>query len=125
VRYGVTSNDTFTALVPKEIEENVKFIEWEDEVDGNQISRIEALKAMIRNLGLITNSKDLKDGLYEKKWRNGLRLYYAVIYKDQKKTLLILGSSKGKDQQRAIKRSRIILNSYLVIKEDIKYGPNN
>jgi len=39
--------------------------------------------------------------------------------------LLILGSSKGTDQERAIKRSRIILNSYLVIKEDIKYGPNN
>ena len=121
----MTSNDTFTALVPKEIEENVKFLEWEDDVDGGRISRINALKAMIRNLGLITNSKDLRDGLYEKKWRNGLRLYFAVIQKDQKKTLLILGSSKGTDQERAIKRSRIILNSYLVIKEDIKYGPNN
>lgn len=115
----MASDDTFTAGVPKEIFEDPAFTEWEDDADGNLLQRVEAAKTKITSEGVITSAKDLKDGLYEKKWTSGLRLYFAVVEKDGKKTLLLLGSGKG-DQQKAIDRSREILQKYKVIKENIK-----
>lgn len=121
----MASDDVFTAIVPKEIDEDPNFLDWEDKVDGSQISRIESAREKIINEGLITNAKDLLDGLYEKKWNSGLRLYFAVIEKfEGRRTLLLLGSGKGKDQNRAIKRSKEALNNYKVVVENIKYNPN-
>ena len=121
----MASDDTFTAEVPQEVEEHENFDKWEDKIDGSQLTRIEAAKDKIESEGLITNAKDLKDGLYEKKWRNGLRLYFAVVEDEEgKKTLLLLGSGKNKEQDKAIKKSRKALEDYQVVKEDIKYNPN-
>lgn len=121
----MASDDTFTAEVPQEVEEHENFDKWEDKIDGSQLTRIEAAKDKIESEGLITNAKDLKDGLYEKKWRNGLRLYFAVVEDEEgKKTLLLLGSGKDKEQNKAIKKSRKALEDYQVVKEDIKYNPN-
>lgn len=121
----MASDDTFTAEVPQEVEEHENFDKWEDKIDGSQLTRIEAAKDKIENEGLITNAKNLKDGLYEKKWRNGLRLYFAVVEDEEgKKTLLLLGSGKDKEQDKAIKKSRKALEDYQVVKEDIKYSPN-
>lgn len=121
----MASDDTFTAEVPQEVEEHENFDKWEDKIDGSQLTRIEAAKDKIENEGLITNAKNLKDGLYEKKWRNGLRLYFAVVEDEEgKKTLLLLGSGKDKEQDKAIKKSRKALEDYQVVKEDIKYNPN-
>jgi len=121
----MASDDTFTAQVPQEIEEHENFDKWEDRIDGSQLTRIEAAKSTIEKEGLITNAKDLKDGLFEKKWRNGLRLYFALV-KDVKgkKTLLLLGSGKDKEQTKAIKKSKKALENYELVKEDIKYNPN-
>jgi hypothetical protein len=92
----MVGNDTFTAVVPREIEEDTAFLNWIDAVDGSQFLRIEAAREKIINEGLVTNVKDLKDGLYEKKWNNGLRLYFSVIENtDSRKTLLLIGSGKG------------------------------
>lgn len=114
------SNDTFTAEVPTEIEEHTDYKEWVDKA-GNQLVRVEAAKSKIENEGLVTSAKDLGDGLYEKKWNNGLRLYFAVIEgKDGKKTLLLLGSGKGTEQDRAIKRAKKNLESYSVVRKSIK-----
>jgi putative addiction module killer protein len=111
----MASNDTFTAEVPKEIEEDPAFKEWREKVDGSHDVKIEAAIEKIKNEGVVTSAKDLQDGLYEKKWNSGLRLYFAVIEKaNGKKTLLILGSGKGKEQDRAIKESKKILKGYQV-----------
>lgn len=121
----MASDDTFTAEVPQDVVEHENFDKWEDKIDGSQLTRIEAAKDKIESEGLITNAKDLKDGLYEKKWRNGLRLYFAVVEDEEgKKTLLLLGSGKDKEQDKAIKKSRKALENYEVVKEDIKYNPN-
>lgn len=58
-------------------------------------------------------------GCTKKKWNSGLRLYFAVIEKEGRKTLLLLGSGKG-DQQEAIDKSRAVLKNYVVVKENIK-----
>jgi putative component of toxin-antitoxin plasmid stabilization module len=117
----MASDDTFNAEVPKTIEENEEFVDWAKDADGNQLSRIEAVKVKIKNEGTITSTKDLQDGLYEKKWKNGLRLYFAVIEDESgQKTLLLLGSGKGKGQDKAIRKSREILKKYNVVKTSIK-----
>jgi putative component of toxin-antitoxin plasmid stabilization module len=116
----MASDDTFTAVVPREVEEDVNYVDWEP--DGSQATRIEAARAKIENDGLVTSAKDLKDGLYEKKWGNGLRLYFAVIEKEGgRKTLLLLGSGKGNDQDKAIKKAKDSLKNYRVVTENIKY----
>lgn len=121
----MASDDTFTAEVPREVLEHENFGKWEDKIDGSQLTRIESTKDKIENAGLITNAKDLKDGLYEKKWKNGLRLYFAVVEDEKgKKTLLLLGSGKDKEQDKAIRKSRRALEDYQVVKEDIKYNPS-
>ncbi len=116
----MASDDTFTAEVPKVIEEDPNYADWE--FDGSQATRIEAAKAKIENEGLVTNAKDLKDGLYEKKWGNGLRLYFAVIENEGGRiTLLFLGSGKGKEQDKAIRTAKSALKKYQVVTENIKY----
>ena len=121
----MASDDTFTAEVPKDIEEHENFTNWEEEVDGSQLTKIEAARAKIENEGLVTSAKSLEDGLFEKKWRNGLRVYFAVVQDEEgRKTLLLLGSGKGKEQDKAIKKSRKALADYKVVEENIKYDPN-
>lgn len=116
----MASNDTFTAEVPKEIEVDPAFTEWENDTDGSLLLKVEAAREKIKNEGVVTSTKDLTEGLYEKKWKSGLRLYFAIVDKKGKKTLLLLGSGKGKDQDKAIKKAREILKGYAVIKENIK-----
>jgi hypothetical protein len=65
----MASDDTFTAVVPKDIEVHTNFDKWEDKIDGSLLSRVEAAKEKIKTQGLVTNTKDLSCGLYEKKWK--------------------------------------------------------
>lgn len=116
----MASKDTFTAEVPKETEEHPDFKDWIAATDGSQLKKIEAALKSIRNSGIVTSAKDLGDGLYEKKWKSGLRLYFAVVENEGKKTLLVVGSRKGKGQKAAIKKSKSILVNYNVSRENIK-----
>lgn len=115
----MSPRDTFTAEVPKVIQEDDGYLQWEESLDGSLFIRVEAAREMIQNNGIVTNVKDLGDGLYEKKWVSGLRLYFSVIENNGRRTLLLLGSGKGKDQTRAIQRSKIILTGYQEIRESI------
>lgn len=115
----MSSRDTFTAVVPREIEEDQAYIEWEADLDGSLFIKVEAAREKIESDGIVTSAKDLGDGLYEKKWNSGLRLYFAIIEKDGQKTLLLLGSGKGRDQERAIEQSKKILSGYTVVRERI------
>ncbi len=113
-------DDTFTAEVPKKVVETAAFEEWEGSTSGTNLERVEAAKEKIENEGVITSAKSLDDGLYEKKWKSGLRLYFAVVKEKVETTLLILGSGKGKEQDKAIKEARKILGKYTVHKGDIR-----
>src|SRR5271156_3600628 len=113
-------DDTFTAEVPKKIAETSAFEEWEASTNGTNLERVEAAKEKIQNEGVVTSAKSLNDGLYEKKWKSGLRLYFAVVKEKDETTLLILGSGKGKEQDKAIKEARKILTKYTVYKGDIR-----
>lgn len=51
------SNYTFTAKEPKEVIEHENFGEWEEKMEGSQLTRIEAAKTTIKSKGLVTNAK--------------------------------------------------------------------
>lgn len=111
----MASNDTFTARVPKEVIEDSIYTKWEKSLDGSPLVRVQAARDKIESEGVVTGAKDLGRGLYEKKWNSGLRLYFAVIEQEGVKTLLLLGSGKGREQTKAISESRRSLQNYKVI----------
>lgn len=115
----MSSRDTFTAAVPREVEEGQAYIDWVASLDGSLYTKVEAAREKIESDGLITSAKNLGEGLYEKKWNSGLRLYFAVIEKGGRKTLLLLGSKKGRDQDRAIEQVRKQLSIYTVFRGSI------
>lgn len=115
----MSSKDTFTAEVPKLIVEDEAYTSWEENLDGSVQFKVQAARDKIESDGVITSAKSLGDGLYEKKWNSGLRLYFAVVEKDGGKTLLLLGSGKGRDQQKAIELSKKNLSNYKVVKDSI------
>lgn len=116
---GMSSRDTFTALVPKEIIESGGYPKWENELDGSLLVRIQAARDTIESLGIITNVRSLGDGLFEKKWQSGLRIYFAVVEDSGRKTLLLLGSGKGSEQEKTIAASKRALLKYKVAKVNI------
>ncbi|MBT3984560.1 MAG: hypothetical protein HOE90_24600 [Bacteriovoracaceae bacterium] len=118
----MASKDTFTAEVPKEFETTDEYTKWKEAIDGSLKDYVEAAESKIENDGLITNAKKLENGLYERKWKNGLRVYFSVVIKDEQKTLLILGSGKGKEQAKAIKQCEKILEEYNVYTGEIKFN---
>jgi putative component of toxin-antitoxin plasmid stabilization module len=117
----MASDDTFTAEVPKEVIETDAYRAWADAITGTDLEKAEAAIEKIENEGVITSAKSLEDGLYEKKWKSGLRLYFAVVKGEKgKNTLLVLGSGKGAAQNKAIKESRKLLETYTVVPGSIK-----
>ncbi len=116
----MSPRDTFTAEVPNKIVEDPAFSDWEESLDGSLQPKVQAALDMIESEGIVTSAKDLGDGLYEKKWNSGLRLYFAVVQTTGRRTLLILGSGKGREQTRAIKAARTVLTSYSVVRESLR-----
>jgi len=105
----MAAKDTFTAEVPRDVIESPFFEKWIDSLDGSLLLRIDAARTLIEQQGLITNAKDLGDGLYEKKWNSGLRLYFSIVEVSGNKVLLLLGSGKGRDQITTIRRCQKVL----------------
>ncbi len=62
----------------------------------------------IKQSGEFGDSKNLSEGLFELRWKNGWRIYFIRI-KDG--IILLLGGLKN-DQKKDIKKARIILQRY-------------
>lgn len=115
----MASKDTFTAEVPKDIVEDQAYKDWALDLDQTPLTKVEAAISTVKTNGVINNAKALGDGLYERKWNDGLRLYFAVVEKEGRKTLLLLGSGKN-NQQQAIDECKKNLTKYSVVKENLK-----
>jgi hypothetical protein len=119
----MVSADTFTASVPKRLIETRDFIRWKNGLDKNtsRLIGIEIEKIML--LGLITSVKSLREGLYEKKFKTGLRFYFSVIKTESGlQTLLLHGSRKGRKQEGAIFRAKKELYKFDVYLGNLKFG---
>lgn len=64
----------------------------------------------IQDNGYFGEHKNVEDGVWELKWKNGRRIYYAYI--PEKKILLLLGGNKN-GQGKDIHQAKKILHKYV------------
>ncbi|OGB84094.1 hypothetical protein A3F66_00950 [candidate division TM6 bacterium RIFCSPHIGHO2_12_FULL_32_22] len=62
----------------------------------------------IQEFGVLGDSRNLREGLYELRWKNGWRVYFIRV---QNGILLLLGGNKN-DQKKDIKKARKIISRY-------------
>lgn len=86
-----------------------EFDDWMEEQPLKSRLQIENRLMMIACDGHFGNSKRLTDHLYELKWTNGRRLYYAYIA--ELDILLLLGGNKN-GQSKDITQAQKILERY-------------
>lgn len=79
----------------------------------------EPSKSQVQILGRVSNiqddghfgdQKDLEDNVWELKWKNGRRVYFAYI--PEKKILLLLGGNKN-GQDKDIRQAKKILRKHI------------
>jgi putative addiction module killer protein len=84
-----------------------EFEEWIKEQTEKSKAQIDARLKNIEVYNYFGDHKSLGDNLLELRWKNGRRVYYALILKDEL-TLILLGGFKNA-QQKDIKKARKIL----------------
>ena len=82
-----------TETMEYEIAITEEYLEWLLKQPQKAQGQIEKRLAMIRLDGFFGLCKDLDDGVWELKWIDGRRVYYAYIPKE--KILLLLGGNKN------------------------------
>lgn len=86
------------------------FMEWFSEQDPHSRSQIEDRLDRIREHNHFGDRKFLGAELYELRWRNGRRVYYAVaVDQDGKVAIMLLGGNKN-GQNHDIAQARRILS---------------
>ncbi len=89
------------------IERTPEFEQWFDLQTEKSKAQIDARLKNIELFDYFGDHKSLGERLLELRWKNGRRLYYALITKD-KMTLVLLGGFKNA-QEKDIQRARKIL----------------
>jgi putative addiction module killer protein len=86
-----------------------EYDEWvQGETKADQV-RIAKRLEKIESEGHFGDHKNLLDGVFELKWENGRRIYYAYI--SEKKLLLLLGGNKN-GQNKDISKAKNLLARY-------------
>jgi putative addiction module killer protein len=84
-----------------------EYDEWlEEQPLKSQLQVLDRI-SHIREDGHFGDHKDVEDGVWELKWKNGRRVYYAYI--PEKHILLLLGGNKN-GQSKDIKKAKKILS---------------
>lgn len=86
-----------------------EFSDWLKEQTAKAQVQIENRLSKIETEGYFGDHKDLEDELWELKWKNGRRIYFAFIPEQQ--ILLLLGGNKN-GQNQDITYARKILRKY-------------
>ncbi len=84
-----------------------EYDEWIEEKSDKEKLQIASRLDKIEKEGHFGDIRDLEDDLWELKWRNGRRIYYAYI--EEQNVLLLLGGNKN-GQDKDITRARKILS---------------
>ena len=87
-----------------------EYEEWLAEQTAKSEVQIRERMAHIQDDGYFGDHKDVDDDVWELRWKNGRRVYYAYI--PEKKILLLLGGNKN-GQDKDIRYAKKILNKYI------------
>jgi putative addiction module killer protein len=85
-----------------------EYAEWFNEQSAKSQVQINDRLSRVRENGYFGDHKDVGEAVWELKWANGRRVYYAYI--PEKKILLILGGNKN-GQDKDIRQARKILRA--------------
>ncbi|MGL4540432.1 MAG: type II toxin-antitoxin system RelE/ParE family toxin [Candidatus Rhabdochlamydia sp.] len=90
-----------------------EYDKWLQEQPIKSRVQIHARLLHIQDNGHFGDHKDVDD-VWELRWKNGRRIYYAYI--PDKKILLLLGGNKN-GQNKDIRQAKKILNRYVLFEE--------
>jgi putative addiction module killer protein len=86
-----------------------EYDEWLEEQPAKTQVQIRQRISHIQDEGYFGDRKDVDDDVWELRWKNGRRIYYAYI--PEKKILLLLGGNKN-GQDKDIRRAKKILHKH-------------
>ena len=92
-------------MIKYKIQKTPEYQKWIDKELARSQVLIEARLSMIEFNGHFGDHRSLDDGVWELKWVNGRRIYYAYIPKQ--KILLLLGGNKNGQKKDVIKAKKI------------------
>ena len=85
------------------------FDEWLDGLSSYLQALVETRLRRIREHNHFGDVRPLGDGLFELRWKNGLRVYFSyIVMADEKAALMLLGGDKN-GQNRDIAKARAFL----------------
>ena len=87
----------------------VEFDEWLDGLSSYLQALVETRLRRIREHNHFGDVRSLGDGLFELRWRNGLRIYFGYVIMDDGKAVLILLGGDKNGQNRDIAKARALL----------------
>lgn len=89
------------------IERTPEFISWFGKETEKSKAQIDARLKNIELHNYFGDHKSLGEALLELKWKNGRRVYYTIVAKDEMTLVLLGGHKNGQDKD--IKKARKIL----------------
>jgi putative addiction module killer protein len=92
----------------------LEYDEWLEEQPAKSQVQIREHLSHIQEDGHFGDHKDVEGDVWELKWKNGRRVYYAYI--PEKKILLLLGGNKN-GQNKDIREAKKILHKHVSFKE--------
>ena len=85
------------------------YLEWFEGITVKEQALLNSRLLRIQEYDHFGDYKSLGEGLFELRWKSGLRVYYSIAYDEQGKLVLLLLGGKKTSQKKYIKKSRKIL----------------
>lgn len=92
-----------------------EYDEWLEEQSAKSQVQVRSRISHIQDDGHFGDHKEIGDGVWELRWKNGRRVYYADI--PEKKILLLLGGNKN-GQDKDIRQAKNIFNKHVSTEEE-------
>ena len=90
-------------------EGRVPYLDWFDGLDGTLRRAVQRRLRAIEDNAHFGNRKNLRGGLHELKFRQGIRIYFTEI---DSQIVLLLGGSGKRNQDREITKARARLKDF-------------
>lgn len=85
------------------------YVDWLETITTKEEALLNSRLLRIQEHHHFGDFKNLGDGLFELRWKNGLRVYYSLMEDQDGKLILLLLGGRKSTQKNDIKRSRSLL----------------